>query len=136
MSKMKTMYAAVHKAAITLMAGETVNQFTRALKEAGAKYLATKLNLGPKDDVWCVEVFANKAVFDVYKAATTGPTSAPSTTKYYSVDYKRDKGDFVFGDVMEVQRMTQFKPKPGVAVKKCLVGDWFQTEKSFWSGVV
>ena len=121
MPKMKTMYAAVHKAAITLMDGETIAQFTKALKEAGSKYLSTKLNLGQKDDVWCVEVFANKAVFDVYKAATTGQTPSASSSKYYAVDYKRDKGEFAFGDVMEVQRVTQFKPKPGVAVKKALV---------------
>ncbi len=136
---------AVHKANIPLLKGESVHQFTNELSKAGREHVMKKLNMTEKsgNGAWMAEAFSGSVIFSTYKS------DEPST--YYACAYKRDeKGAFDFGSLVEVQRMTVFKPKEATVTKSLnekpeevevdkrleRFGDWIQTEKSFWGGVL
>jgi len=136
---MAKMIVAVHKASITMLKGETLDQFTNAIGDAGREHVFKKLNLSrDSGSAWMAETFGASVVFRAYKKE--GPAS------YHAFTYKRDeKGVFAFGDLVEVQRMTVFEPKESLSVTKakdvnelCFkkFGDWIQISKSFWNGVV
>jgi len=133
---------AVHKAAISLKIGESISDFTRELSGAGKDHVFKKLNLDKKNSwAYMVEAFGGHVVFDVDKR---GDDKGP---KYYAFTYKRNKDNFEFGSLVEVQRVTTFKPKVQ-AVSKSVddetlgffkIGDWVGTEKkkkNMWSGVL
>jgi hypothetical protein len=132
MSEKKIVYAAVHKASINLMKGETVGDFTRELGKSCREHLVTKLNLSTADDVWLSEAFAQKAVCHVYKSNKSGGGSG-----YYMVDYKRDKkGAFTFGTIQEAKRQTVYKPTSDVQINKSLNQGWEPVSKSLWDGIL
>jgi len=108
----QTMEVIVHKAGIPLMKGETLSQFTRALRESGESHLMRKLNLNKdKDSVFMVETMSDKVVFDVFRPQATGG----SRIKFFAVKFSRDTktGSFDFGESIEVRRVTTFEPIPG-----------------------
>lgn len=158
-----TMDVIVHKAMVTLGAGESLGMFTQRLSGASREHIMKKLNIAKgAGGAWMVEAFGDKVVVSAYKG--------DDASKYYAFTYKRDKaGKFEFGDTVEVERVTSFKPKPGMSVtkgakgkkkkeemeeemeekgctgghktKKALgepetFGGWRETQKSFWMGVL
>jgi hypothetical protein len=126
-----TMEVAVNKANLPLMNGESLQRYTSALSEEGRAYVMNKLNAPQqRGNAWLVEAWKDKAVFCAY--------SDRVPEKYYAVPYKRDNtGKFEFGAMMEVKRVTDFKPATSVGVSKALTfGGWQQTSKSFWNGVL
>ncbi len=130
MKENKIVNVAVHKATINLVAGESIGDFTSALRDALRQHVTKGMAKG--DHMWMVEVFAAKAVYEVYKSSNEaggGPTE-----EYWSVDWKREKGVFSFGSSTEVQRHVAFKPKPGMSITKNDVDGW--VEKSLWGNVI
>ena len=108
-----TMDVIVHKANVPMMKGESINQFTNKLSQAGRAHVLRKLNIAEKDGgAWLVEAFQDRVVFSTYKGQ--------EPTKHYAFKYTRaDKsGDFEFGGVIEVERMTSFVPKGDMTVTK------------------
>ncbi len=103
--EMTTMEVAVHKANIPLLKGETLRQFTSALRDAGGAHLKRKLNLTEKDSSYMIETMSNVAVFDVFR-----PSIATGRVKFYAVKFTRSKaGVFEFGETIEVRRITSFE---------------------------
>jgi hypothetical protein len=101
----------VHKAALPIADGESLNQYTRKLNEAAQKWLTQKLNLTTaKCSVYMIEAYSDAAVFDVYKRGDN-PDQA-GTYSYYAVEYSRkDSGEFEFSASQEVERVISFQPK-------------------------
>jgi len=154
-----TMPVAVHKANISLQAGESVREYTKALGDAAQKALKQKLNLMQEADVWPIEVFTDKVVLDVFQPKAT---DSKQRMRYFGMKYTRkDTGDFEFGETVELKRVTRFEPKNMAAVSKAKkadaekedeekgcgrykkdmglsiwAGSWEQTSKSFWGGVL
>lgn len=119
----KTKKVSVHKSTITLNTGETIHQYTQKVSSKGRSHCEKKLNLGSKKNyIFTEEIFGDKAVFGVEKYDSVGGL------KYYGVTYKRSGDDFEFGDLVEVEKVTSFRPvKTGIPMKK---------SEDFWSGVV
>lgn len=112
----------VHKADISLAAGESLGQYTQKLSDAVRKYAVQKLNFGSGPDgrsngsCYIVEAYSDAAVISAYKY---GSASSPGWDKYYSIGYERDdKGVFKFSDWKEVERVTTYAPKETMAVTK------------------
>lgn len=134
----KTTYTvAVHKAAISLKAGESINDFTRELSTAGKEHVFKKLNLMQDSAyAWMAEAFGDHVVFDVEKRGDG------KGAKYFAFTYKRDDSNFTFGDLTEVERVTTFRPKKANIKKskgeeeKIVVGDWKETKKSMWGNIL
>jgi hypothetical protein len=135
----------VHKANIALATGESIGRYTQALNEAGRKHVLQKLNMTQKGGyVYMVEAFSESAIFEVYKNATSD--AEVSSYTFFAAPYKRKEGNFTFGELVEVERVTSFKRKAsmdfGVAKarsenpeKELFVG-WRRSTKAFWSGVL
>jgi hypothetical protein len=107
-----TMDVIVHKATIALRTGESLGVFTRELSRSSREHIMKKLNIAKgSGGAWDVEVFGDKVVMAAYKDG--------DATKYYAFKYTRDKvGNFEFGDTVEVERITSFKPKSGMSITK------------------
>lgn len=132
----KQLTVIVHKAAIELMTGETLSQFTAALNGALREYLKSKLGLGKLDWVWTADVKAGEAISSVYKEGV-------SKTLYYQVKYERDeKGVFKFSDMTEVEPQVVYTPVKLSLVTKAatetvaLETDATPTQKSIWHNVL
>jgi len=141
----------VHKAALTLMANESLAQFTRILTDLVKQHLVKKQGLPSKGaDVYCVEVFPDSVIANVYWYGDTAPANG-ARDKYFAVPYTRDaKGVFTFGSTTEVKRVTRFEPVQGEGVKTVTSttkstglmefgneqSKWLQTTKSLWLGAV
>jgi hypothetical protein len=116
------MNVVVHKAAVSLMAGEALADYTSKLNDAGRAHVIQKLNLGNKDYIYSVEVFGDSVIFVVYYDMSA-PNPPKVSTRYFSTDYTRDgEGKFTFGKLVEVKRVTRFEPVAGVAVTKSASG--------------
>jgi len=113
----------VHKANVPLARGESLRAYTAALSEAGRQHAMQKLNLIAKSgDVFMVEAYSDSAIFEVYKYGEEGQAGK---FNFYATKYSRDKnGNFSFGDLLEVQRVTSFKPKTEFEVTKSGEGFW------------
>lgn len=143
MEEKATYNAIVHKAALQLMAGESINLYMMALNSALRDHLTQKLNLSKQSSVWTVETMADKAVASVYEYKDDGRTS---WCKYFAVNYSREKdGKFTFeGDATEVKPVTTYVPAKGIGlgsvdVKKArddFDKRWEPVSKSIWAGVV
>lgn len=113
-----TYEAIVHKANIPLLKGESVSQFMSKLQAAAREHIMKKLNMTAKTGyVYCFETFADATIADVSKR---GPTdSDPWTYGYYALPYTRKTaGEFDFGDLVEVERVTSFQPKQPIPLTK------------------
>ncbi len=116
-AKSVTMEVVVHKAAVPLLKGESINKFTRELSDKGREHVSKKLNLVKgKDGAWMTEAFGDAVVFACYKGAD------PMT--YHVFKYTRDAktGGFEFGDLTEVEKVIGYRPKT-MGVTKSL-GMW------------
>ena len=104
----------VHKANIPLLKGESLKDFTCALREAGRKHVMQKQNLPSKGvDVYMVEAFSDHIVFDVYWYGENAVKD--KQMQFFAVPYKRGTdGKFEFGDTMEVRRVTTYEPVSSV----------------------
>jgi hypothetical protein len=133
-SKNPTHNVAVHKAAITLGTGESIGQFTSRIREAGVKFLKQKLNL-TKAGIYPVEIFSKTIVFNVYKFGDSN-TTGEAFDKLYAVAFTRkNSGDFEFGTLIEVERVTSYHAKSKTMdVTKSLHPGW--VEKSLWGGIL
>lgn len=122
---------AVHKAGLPLADGESLGHYSAALRKAASEALMKKLNLTPKTaSAYMLEVFASNVVFDVCKREG-GPDGPMSEYKYYMLSYTRkDNGAFDFANVMEVERVTSFRPKESLPTAKA------STEKTCEGGKV
>jgi len=100
-----TMQVVVQKS-IELRSGETLNDFTRALSAGGRAHVLKKLNIAPGGGgAWMVEVFKDSVVFAAFKRDA-------EQDKFFAFTHKRQaNGDFEFGDLMEVERVTGFRTK-------------------------
>lgn len=103
----------VHKANIPLRNGESIGQFTRELSDAGRKHVLQKLNIAGKEGgAFMVEAFADKVIFATFK-------DFKEPTKHHAFKFTRDRaGNFEFGSLTEVKRVTTFKPKDTFPIKK------------------
>ncbi len=109
----------VHKANVPLASNESLRTYTERLNKGARDYVTKQLNLGTgKCSGYMLEVYADKAVFDVYKYAAMG-SSEPGEYKYYGVQYARKaNGDFEFKNLTEVERVTSYQAKPSLAITK------------------
>jgi len=161
-----TMPVAVHKAQIGLMKGESVGQFTRALGDAAKVALKKKLNLLEGADVWPIEVFTDKVVLDLYEPKKAARYFGMKYTRKDNGDFEfgetvelrrmvtfepknntmsvtktmsTAKGGCNGCKSFEGCTMAEKNTAKGCGqYKKTLkwAGDWEQTAKNFWSGVL
>lgn len=123
-TKNKTMEVVVHKAAVPLMKGESIEKFTGELSREGTEHCFKKLNMiKGKSGAWLVEAFGDAAVFSTYKS------DEPS--KYHVFKYTRnDKtGVFEFGDLTEVERVVGFRPKTTDMIDKVFMPGFVPSPK-------
>jgi len=118
---------AVSKAGLPLRAGESLQQYTQALRDAGTEFIKQKLNVPTAVDnksgssVYMMEVFASTAVFELYRWGDT--VKAGEAMKFFACKYSReDSGKFSFSDSIEVERVTRFEPKKTLAITKAKGG--------------
>lgn len=143
MSNERTYTVQVHKANVPLMGGESIHKFCYALKSAGCEYIKKKYNIGKEGGAWGIEVFADKAVFNV------APQMSDIKKDFMvAVAYERDTstGVFKFGDTMKVEAVTTYQAKDEMPITKAMgMDNWVALEdeqpsepvkKSLWSGVV
>lgn len=151
MSEEKTTHdVVVHKGSITLADGESLSQFTSKLRDAGSKFMASKLNLMKDSSVYPIEIFGKSIVFDVYQYGPNVP--AEKRQRFYAAAYTRkDSGDFEFSTMTEVERVTTYQAKQTAVAKSkdaktqsapeqraelTNAPGWVQTKKAFWAGVI
>lgn len=120
---------------IELGKGETLGEFTSALEQAARAHVAKKLNLpGPTREkpypgwgCYSCEIMSSSIVVNVYQ-------DGPTPSKYYAFTYTRDEktGVFTFGDTVEVERATVYRPKATIAqtLKRAVVAN--APRDSFW----
>jgi hypothetical protein len=127
----------VHKASVNLVGGESIHDFTHKLSSKGKEYVFKKLNITKKTGWgYMVEAYGDKVVFEVTKR---NPEMS-GVYKYYGVPYVRKDGNFEFGELTEVEKVTSFKPvKDSMSVTKS--GSTVEikledVEKDFWNGAI
>lgn len=140
-----TLNVVVHKAALQLRDGETLNLFSQAICAAFRDHATQKLNLTKNASIWMAEVMSDKVVASVYDWKD-GATSS-SISKYYSSGFTRDAKTGIFSfdsDLTEVKPITSYVPtnKPdlgSVNIKKMrddFEARWQPVAKSLWAGVL
>lgn len=141
MSEQKISYqVAVHKAGLSLAQGESVAQFTQALREAGQTYVMQKFNVPVgKADVYMMEVFSSAAVFEIYRYRDPS-VAQKNRQKFYAVKYARKTdGSFEFAETKEVERAVVYREKtnmmPTTKAVEAAPG-WVDVGKSIWNGVL
>lgn len=137
MSKPAT-YDVIVRKSFPLAAGETLRDATKKLSDAGVKKLVTKLNLDvKKTSVYMLDVFEGAAVFEVYKSE---PSKPGDYFRFYAMKYTRKNGgDFEFGDMVEVERVTRYEAKANAPITKS-ADEWptegWITKSAFWAGAL
>ena len=103
---------AVHKAGLPLRKGESVKEYTEALRAAVSEEVKRKLSLtnDSKCDIYCVEVYASSVICEVYRFGANIDRS--KRMRFYAMSYTRSpEGAFSFSSMTEVERKTDFVPK-------------------------
>jgi hypothetical protein len=102
--------------------GESLEEASTALSNAGRAFILQKLNLVEKTGgAYLVEAFSSSAIFSAYKRES----NEDSKYKYYALAFKRlPTGDFEFTAMQEVEKVVSFQAKST------------PTLKSMWNGVV
>lgn len=119
--------AVVHKANLDLKDGESLGEYTSSLQAAARGYVIQHLNLDKdKSGCYVLEVYVSTVVLDVYDYTS-------SKYRFYSVTYDRSGDGWTFTDMVEVERVTTYRPKSDLVVKKSLAGAERQVE-SFITG--
>lgn len=137
----KTYDVAVRKN-FPLAKGETINQAMENLRRVGRDHVKKALALGDKGGAYLTEAFSNAAVFSVWK-------EGGGEDLYYAATFKRDaEGDYEFGSLQEVKRVTGFRPvaKPAASLtQKSVDGPaeefaglegWPVVKKGLFNGVI
>ena len=127
-----TMNVIVHKANISLQDGESLSDFSNALSQAAKQYALQQLNVADgKGWAYLVEAYPKKVVVEVSQEG-----QSPRYT-YQQMGYTRDKnGKFEFDNMVQVKRVTTFKPSdPKVSIAKA-ADLWEPVEKSLFSDIV
>lgn len=147
MAEDKKTHDVVVRKDIALANGESLRDFTQKARDQGTKWVRQKLNLVKDASVYPIEIFSKSMVFDV---AQYGP-NVDQTKRYrfFAASYTRKSGgDFEFGSLTEVERVTSFRAKESAPVMKSADGDQiseaeaadrvegWQTKKSLFAGVI
>jgi hypothetical protein len=126
----------IHKAQIALMDGESLDQFSRALRDSLTKKFAKRPKAGASMaeraksvEVWPREVFSERVVFEKWTPGEPGD-------RLFVATYKRDAstGEFTFEEPVPVREQRQYVPITKAAedtVETLQLG----VDKSFWSGL-
>lgn len=134
----RTQQVLIHKAAVPLMANESLGAFTNALKSAGRAHVMQKFNVSDKEgSAWPVEVFSNKAVFMVVPDFKKPPTNDFHVAMKFT--RSTDTGQFTFMDTMKVTPVVSFVANTGdtaAKVTKALDMDAWAPAPSLFNGVV
>lgn len=111
-----TMEVVVHKANLPLVKNESLGSFTRKLRDDGRAFLMRKFNLMPeKADVFMLEVFVDKVVFDIFEFKATDPRKRQ---RFVGLGFTRkNDGSFEFSNSIELERVTMFQPKQMTVTK-------------------
>lgn len=136
MTQRPTYEAIVHKANVPLMADESLRQFTHELEKAAKPYIAQKFNLDDDASAWPMEVYANKAVFNVIPE-----WEDVSKDFMLAVKFERDKeGTFTFGETQKVKPVTTYQVTKRAELPRTFgissVTADVETKKSLWHGVL
>jgi hypothetical protein len=134
-----TMKVIVHKANIPMIKGESLTDFTGNLSKAAKEHTLAKLNISNKNGGgWLMEAYSDKVIMAAY--------NGDDPTKYYATSYKRNvDGSFAFGDLVEMERTSVWKPKgqsilkskqDGVETEEGESCSDQKTDKNLWSGLV
>lgn len=112
-----TMEVVVHKANLPLVKNESLGSFTRKLRDDGRAFLMRKFNLVPeKADVFMLEVFVDKVVFDIFEFKATDPRKRQ---RFVGLGFTRkNDGGFEFNNSIELERVTMFRPKETLVTKR------------------
>lgn len=142
---------AVHKANLALAKDESVYDFTGSLGEQVRAYVYSKKGMDTTKSDYCylVEVYPTTVIvsYSLYSNGSKGSYG------YVSVTYERDTDTkvFTFSNMVEVERVTTYRPKTLFKVLKSATGasadvevwapgegapGWSPATKSFWNGVV
>lgn len=141
--------AIVHKANIALAKDESLHDYTNALGEQVRAHVIAQKRMDTKSDYcYIVEVYPSLVVVS-YSMTSNGATK--SSYGYVAVTYERgeDKA-FKFSDMVEVERVTTYRPKTLMKVLKGVSSGpeteawgpregapgWSPVTKGFWNGVV
>jgi uncharacterized protein with LGFP repeats len=129
-----TMDVIVHKANIALQNGESLHDFSNSLSNAAKGHALQQLNIvDGKGGAWMVEAYSDRVVLEVWQEGKT------PRYMYQQMGYVRDKdGNFTFNNMIEVKRVTTFKPtKDAISVTKAAEQDfWVPVQKSLFEGAV
>jgi hypothetical protein len=104
----------VYKQNMPMYNGESIGDYTRKLDIASRTHMMSKLNIAKgSGGAWTTEIYNDKVIMCVYKGE--------ESNRYYLVKYSRDKnGTFNFGDMIEVERVTSYKPKVDMQITKAV----------------
>ena len=153
----RTYEVIVHKAALPLADGESLNQFMSLLNAAVKTYSAKKLAGGGKKIYpYMVETYSDSCVIDCYIPSDV--TGSGSCYRFYAVPYTRDDdGTFNFGKMVEVVPVKSFQPVVGPPLAsnttgvstadqssiestkmttKALIAPNWEVAKSVWAGAL
>lgn len=127
---------AVHKN-LPLAQGETLNQFSDALRSAACKHVIQSLNLDKtKSGCYVVEIMSSTVVVEAWQQ------EASPSYKFYGMKFTRSKeGAFEISGLTEVERVTTYRQKvAATTITKALfaesVGDEAWVVKSLFAGVI
>ena len=130
-----TMDVIVHKSNLTMMAGESIEDYTSALSKACSSTIKQSLGISKNGDgsAWIAEAYATKCIVAAYKSE--GPA------EFYAMTYKRDAktGAFEFGQHIPVIRKTVYQPvNSSVVITKELgeLNGWEAVEKGLWGSII
>lgn len=116
----------VEKAALPMKAGESVQDFMSALKDALEKKLETPAKLKENGFIALTDVYGDNAIVTVYPGYKANET--PPSPVFVKMEYARDvKGEFEFGDMVEMERKVVFIPKGQTTVI---------TKNAFWGNLL
>ena len=117
-----------------LVRGENVHEAMSELGKQGREHVLRKLNKSSeKSGAFMVEAFSTAAVFHVYDREAND-----TKTGHYAVAFKREKnGEYEFGAVQKVRRITRFEAVPNATpTLKAANGLDGWTEAPLFSGVI
>lgn len=152
MTKEKLQHNVVVRKDIKLATGETLRDFTQKLSDGVRKFMFQKLSLGSeKASVFTEDVFSTALVVEVFKFGQMG--NADDRRRFFAMKFTRDdKGTFQFSNMIQVERVTSFRPKEtgltpttkskddaveDTPVKKALdVCEGWLTQKQLWGDVL
>lgn len=147
----------IYKANMPLADGESLSQYTSALRDAVQKQAQKKLaNKNGMCSAYMIETYADAVIVDVYVPSDPG-SSMGSSYKFYAAPYTRAKdGTFNVGAFKEVKRVQSYQPADAIPIatnttgvstadassitttksKESIPTGWEPVEKSLWNGVL